>query len=568
MHVGTAEQVKRCGVYTPSGTGMPQQPFGKDVANLQLFRALWKYAGLEELRFFLHHPAHPTEIVRQLGGGSESSTQVRATSIFNLAVAKECGTLLRGKADLGDLAWLRARARMGQDFSLVGLVHCLAPPAIRQYIVNTLLAPTHEWDAFICTSPVVRRCMTSLIDEAEEMIQSRFVGTGKLKGRPELPLIPLGVDTSSLAEARKDLGARKSVREEYGIDPDELLILWVGRLSYFEKAYPQPMFRAVEEAQQRASSRLHFIMAGWFPHEGDHAHYAAAAREFAPSTNVSFVDGTNGTLVRSLWAGADIFLSLVDNIQETFGLTPIEAMAAGLPVVASDWDGYRATIRDGVDGFLVPTLTNAKGGGELALSRHLLGMDPYQSYVGNLAQQTAVDVGAAAEALVRLANSTSLRNIMGQAAQQRAVDVFDWRMITGQLMSLLSELQQRRASAAPAHFAGADPIRAEPFGSFAEYATDTIHPEMVLSLRAASTASDIPRDALSRFGEAWRAAPEELDGIFACLTRKVECSIREVYELFPPQRHAAVTRTILWLCKLGILDWQQQRSGMRRFDHF
>ena len=41
-------------------------------------------------------------------------------------------------------------------------------------------------------------------------------------------------------------------------------------------------------------------------------------------------------------------MSLADNIQETFGLTPVEAMAAGLPCVMSDWDGYRDTVRDGV----------------------------------------------------------------------------------------------------------------------------------------------------------------------------------------------------------------------------
>ena len=29
-------------------------------------------------------------------------------------------------------------------------------------------------------------------------------------------------------------------------------------------------------------------------------------------------------------------------------------MAAGVPVVVSDWDGYRYTVSDGVEGFLVP----------------------------------------------------------------------------------------------------------------------------------------------------------------------------------------------------------------------
>ena len=43
-------------------------------------------------------------------------------------------------------------------------------------------------------------------------------------------------------------------------------------------------------------------------------------------------------------------------MQESFGLAPIEAMAAGLPVIASDWDGLRDTVSPDV-GIRVPTLS-------------------------------------------------------------------------------------------------------------------------------------------------------------------------------------------------------------------
>ena len=62
-----------------------------------------------------------------------------------------------------------------------------------------------------------------------------------------------------------------------------------------------------------------------------------------------------------MWSAADVFTSLSDNIQESFGLTPIEAMASGLPVLVSDWDGYRDTVTHGAEGLVVPTVMPPAG---------------------------------------------------------------------------------------------------------------------------------------------------------------------------------------------------------------
>lgn len=83
--------------------------------------------------------------------------------------------------------------------------------------------------------------------------------------------------------------------------------------------------------------------------------FLEGARALAPGVRTSVVDSLAPERRYSIWHAADIFTSPADNIQETFGLTLVQAMACGLPVVASDWNGYRDIIADGETGYLIPT---------------------------------------------------------------------------------------------------------------------------------------------------------------------------------------------------------------------
>ncbi|TRZ77251.1 MAG: glycosyltransferase [Deltaproteobacteria bacterium] len=75
---------------------------------------------------------------------------------------------------------------------------------------------------------------------------------------------------------------------------------------------------------------------------------------FCPCVRVLVADSRDADARRQSWA-ADLFISLSDNIQVTFGLTPIGAMVAGMPVVVTDLDGYKETVSEEVDGFRIPT---------------------------------------------------------------------------------------------------------------------------------------------------------------------------------------------------------------------
>jgi hypothetical protein len=197
----------------------------------------------------------------------------------------------------------------------------------------------------------------------------------------------------------------------------------------------------------------------------------------APSVRTLFTDGRRVDSLRESWAAADIFVSLADNIQETFGLTPIEAMAAGLPVVVSDWDGYKHTIRDGIDGFRIPTWMPAAGLGQHLAARHEFGMDNYDRYCGLSAQDVSVDGSVLRAVLTRLVNDASLRASLGMAGQERARKQYDWSVVFGLYQQLITELTSRRnmphAEQVDQRLAAvkSSPRRIDPYLAFASYAT-------------------------------------------------------------------------------------------------
>ena len=77
-------------------------------------------------------------------------------------------------------------------------------------------------------------------------------------------------------------------------------------------------------------------------------------------------------------------ISLSDNIQETFGITPLEGMASKLPVIVSDWDGYKSTVRNDIDGYRVKTYALKPGLGEDLAYNHMMDFINYDHYIGKV----------------------------------------------------------------------------------------------------------------------------------------------------------------------------------------
>jgi D-inositol-3-phosphate glycosyltransferase len=544
-------------IFHPRGElGLGKNPFGKDVANLELFRALAQHGGFEQLDILSIVRVSQEHLQEALIGDSGSAARVVAGSGLDQTAPKAAGALLRGQPDLQNLAWLRRYTVGDRAYSLLGLVHTIAPAIMRQTIAMAMVAPVHPWDAIVCTSPSIRDALTTLFDAWGEFLGERTGGTSP--PRPHLPVVPLGVDGDRFALADRP-EARARVRDRLGLAADDLLVLWVGRLSFFEKAFPQSMFQAVQRAQAASGVTLHFAMAGWFPNDLDQGRYEEAARRHAPDVAVHFLDGNDHDLLGELWAGSDIFLSLVDNIQETFGITPLEAMAAGLPVVISDWDGYRSTVRDGVEGFLVPTLGGpGTGFGVSMVTRHVFEAMSYQSYVGEVAQYTAVHVGRAAEAIAELARSPDLRRRMGAAGRERIRAALDWPVVARQYRALTDELAAiRLASPDPVMRRKTDPIRGDPFVAFAGFATQTLTVDTRLAAAPGATGDQVRAltGALDTAFSGMRAPLEECAQALDLLASGPPRTVRDVLLTFPVERRRLVEMGLAWMAKLGLIDW-------------
>lgn len=549
----------RLAIFHPRGEfGLGANFFGKDVANQELFQAMARHAGLEQLDVLSSLPATVEHLREALLDDPSAPIRITRSSVLTTTPAQEAGALLRGQPHLQNLAWLRRITSGDRSYSLIGLIHTLAPPSIRQDIAAALTTPVHAWDALICTSPSVRDATAAMLEGWGDFLGER-TGGGR-PPMPALPVIPLGVEGPRFAALADRPEARAKVRAQLGLDAEAVLVLWVGRLSFFEKAFPQPMFAAIQRAARETGKKLHFAMAGWFPApDRDRDFYAEAARNHAPDVVTHFLDGNDRTLVGELWAGADIFISLVDNIQETFGITPVEAMAAGLPVVVSDWDGYRFTVRDGQDGFLIPTLGGPTSGqGVSILMRHLFEMSTYQSYVGEVAQHTAVHIGRAGDAIAALARSPDLRRRMGASGRARVATTFDWPVVARQIAELADELGEvRRAAPDPQIRQPRDPVRGDPFLAFAGFPTQAW--SLTRPLRAVpGIGPDDIRGITTRLDTAFhtlRAPLEECAQALDLLASGRAQTVRQVLEAFPPPRRRAVELGLVWLAKLGAVDW-------------
>lgn len=123
------------------------------------------------------------------------------------------------------------------------------------------------------------------------------------------------------------------------------------RIAWAHRLDRQKGFPVMVEAFRRVASGRDAV---WLTVCGDGADRAAV--DGLPSSvreRVVMLGRLAHEKVPLVLAGADVAVAAATG-QESFGIALVEAMAAGVPVVATDIEGYREVATDGVDAMIVP----------------------------------------------------------------------------------------------------------------------------------------------------------------------------------------------------------------------
>jgi starch synthase len=454
----------------------------------------------------------------------------------------------------------RLRSFLGDDtYAVCGVSHTISSRAVVEMVAQLVTAPVQPFDALICTSQAVHAVLSGILANTEEQMRARLGATTFV--RPLMPVIPLGIHAGRFTRIE---AARSRWRSKLGIADDAVVVLFFGRLSVHAKASPFQLAQALEIAAGKGAP-LEMIWCGYFSDDFQQKAFMTTAKAMAPSVRFHHVDGRKADVRFSIWSAADIFCSLSDNIQESFGLTVIEAMAAELPVVAANWDGYRDAIQHGTTGVLVDSYMPAISMADVAF-RHVSGLDSYDAYIGAVSQFCLVDVEQVAHWIATLAGDAALRRKLGVAARQAVLKGYDWGAVLPRYRALWDE---QAALIDKARAAGPKPSIAwrnyDPALAFASFPSHRMQGGTSLArgphfelweeiVRMPGTVVNVHSLVRGAEFNALRAA--FADG----RPRTIDAVVKEFAEPIRP----LVVRALHWLIKIGLLRMAGQGEGGSR----
>lgn len=193
---------------------------------------------------------------------------------------------------------------------------------------------------------------------------------------------------------------KQEARKHVNIHPAERVILQLGRM--VQRKGVDNVIRSLADLKRNGCDCKLIIVGGemcadYFETDPEIQRLRQIATSDNVADNIIFAGRKNREELKFYYSAADIFITTP--WYEPFGITPLEAMACGVPVIGSNVGGIKYSVADGKTGFLVPP------------------KDPC----------------ALAEKIAVLLNDSKLLETMRINAVQRVNMMFTWRNVCDQL---------------------------------------------------------------------------------------------------------------------------------------
>jgi len=397
---------------------------GGMVAHHDLVRAVLSADAIEGVHFFVGGKTDddaPIDDLRHNFPGREIAVhplarlgELSQTHEYVFPIAVESLPMLAGS---------RLSATSGR-FPISGIVHSISSHASAMLYISMLVL-AESFDRIVVTSDAGRSAINKVFDGFAEFLGQQLMCNFKVK--PPIVKIPFGVDENYLRPLDRPMA-----RARMDLPIDRTILLYVGRITEEYKADLEPLLLAFQQVHA-ADKKAMLVLAGSDNGSSYVGHLQQMCAGLDLQGSVLFKTNFSFELKPFLYSAADVFVSPVDNVQETFGISILEASACGLPVVASDWSGYRDSVIHGATGFLVPTYWDEDFISLLSVSA------PLRNQVKTthlMAQHTVVEVEALTSYLRLLVADRELRRNMGAKGRERILREYCWPQIISRYLQM------------------------------------------------------------------------------------------------------------------------------------
>lgn len=169
--------------------------------------------------------------------------------------------------------------------------------------------------------------------------------------RGKITIIPCGVNTEQFHPVH-----RWTARTHLGLNPRERYVLCVGRVVPHKGI--ETVIEAVGLLTHHYRTAAHLLIVGGASDDADPektpeiGRLMHVARREGIAHRVTFTGRKHRDQLKYFYASADVFVTTP--AYESFGMTPLEAMACGIPVIGSNVGGIKYSVVEGKTGYLVP----------------------------------------------------------------------------------------------------------------------------------------------------------------------------------------------------------------------